>query len=375
VTARAGAVFSLAVVILACNRQSPQDDFASASATNNQHVDDRASEAKREIASAYAAFTGSRAGSAERRRSTYVALVAVQEKSKSVPAIASHAGIPSRQAEKLLARLDALTAADAAETESLAMPDQPQHEPPKYEGAFPLGGAVRKCFQDGVALESNGRFYFVKDAECPVLSLLHGYVENTGDTVKLDLGRDGRDAAVVAISDAEKAQDDQQAHRKAVSEYEADYAKLLQEYRAAIKTRGPILAAAKKSRPLRAQERQAVETELDGILLTLAGGKPAEHVNEPRAADVVPAPTNSAVASAPVEAPSELRGAQASPRPVSNAGPAAPPHGAATDSVAKSSTAPATNPEDARRACIASCVGRCSGDANCEHACVTSKCR
>jgi hypothetical protein len=347
--ARGSAAVWLAVLVIACDKRAPSDDAAAAAADSQQASDAAGAEAKREAAAAYAEFSGNKTGSAEGRRKSYVSLVAALEKAKSVAGMPAYEGIPSRRAAELLAKLDTLNGEEGAASDGLAIPEVPKHEPPKFDGAFPLGGAVRQCFKDGVALESNGKFYFIRDAVCPTLALLQGYVEDTGSTVQLDIGRDGRQAAVVTISDAEKAQDDRAAHRKAVAEYEADYAQQAREYKAAVKDRGPKLEAAKRRQAARTQARDAAATDLDVVLVALASGK----VGVPP-----PAPTSQPAIN-PNDLPSAIPAAAPNPGP----------------SARKPGPAKGGDGPDARRKCIAACVDRCNGDANCERGCVTSSCK
>jgi len=146
-----------------------------------------------------------------------------------------------------------------AERESIKKALEALPEKPVYDGAFRLSGSVRKCYQDGVALESQGKLYFVKDAKCPDAPLLHGWVEDNGETVTLDFGRNGREAKIVEISDKEKAQDD----RKAFNEKSAEYAKAI--------AANPTMAKEREAKLARDKE---LEDELEGVLTALAKGLP-----------------------------------------------------------------------------------------------------
>ncbi len=268
-----------------CSKKS--DATASASGSGSAAVDTEAvsqqaaeagiedtEDAKRELLAACTAFRASKEGPAQDRRAAYRAVLAAYEKAKPAADVAAYPGIPSPTAGQLLARLDALTL--EAEEESKAapnIPEEPKHDPPKYDGAFKIAGVVRHCFQDGVALEVRGKFYFVRDANCPDVSILHGFVEDTGSTVQLDIGRDGREAAVVTISDAEKARDDRAAHREALASYEAEYVTQVQAYRAALRDNSEAVKALAKNRAARAQERKTSEKALDVVLLALAQGQ------------------------------------------------------------------------------------------------------
>ncbi len=61
----------------------------------------------------------------------------------------------------------------------------------------------------------------------PFITELNGYVEDTGRTITLDLGRNGREATVVKISSIETYRDDQH-------EYQANVAEAQGTYRAAV---------------------------------------------------------------------------------------------------------------------------------------------
>ena len=150
----------------------------------------------------------------------------------------------SRRADELVKELEALHRS----TEEI--PDRPV-----YDGAFRVGGAVRQCYKDGVVLEAQGKLYFIRNAVCPDESLLHGWVDDTGDTVTLDLGRNGREARVVDISDKEKAQDD----RKEFNARMAGYSKAL--------AANPDLP---KERERRKALERPVEEQLDAVLVAFA---------------------------------------------------------------------------------------------------------
>jgi len=181
------------------------------------------------------------ADSASVRRVAYELLCMQLEKKKGILPDQELDTRRSRRADELLKELEGLRQSTAEILDR-----------PVYQGAYRLGGAVRQCYKDGVVLESQGKLYFIKDAVCPDEPLLHGWVDDTGDTVTLDLGRNGREAKVVEISDKEKAQDD----RKEFNQQMAAYSKAL--------AANPDLP---KERERRKAKERSIEEQLDAVLL------------------------------------------------------------------------------------------------------------
>ena len=86
-----------------------------------------------------------------------------------------------------------------------------------------------------------------------IATTLHGYVEETGRTVTLEIGRDGREAEVVKVSSKETHDDDQREYRKAVAdarkahqEAMAAYTKAMRQHPGLLKAYKEELAAHKK---------------------------------------------------------------------------------------------------------------------------------
>jgi len=121
-------------------------------------------------------------------------------------------------------------------------PEKPNYSPPKYNGAFQLIGVQRKCGSDGVLLESNDKLYFIKNCNCTdgYRNGMHGWVEPIGTEIMVDIGRNGRRAIVVKVSNKETANDDRKDFSNMVREYELEYradmkaySKAMVEYRKA----------------------------------------------------------------------------------------------------------------------------------------------
>lgn len=259
------------------------------------------------------------------------------------------------RAGEILDEIAELDAADAKDAEGSAeLPAKPQHEPPTYEGgAFHVTGAVKRCYQDGVALKAGGKYYFVRDADCPVFNTLSGYVEDTLETVDLDIGRDGREAMIVTISDRETADDDRREFQQALKEYEADYKLKLAAYKDAAAKNQPLAKAREEEGKTRQLRRQGLLTELERILLPLSQGKPVPGTTSTATANVVavidPPPSASAVKveGVPERAPSASR---------------------------RSHQANNVASKKDRGACMRRCVAICADDPGCERSCATQKC-
>ena len=120
---------------------------------------------------------------------------------------------------------------------------KPTHHEPEYIGAWYLSGSYRANYTgddgsiDGVVITKGDNYYVVLGAE-PAgggVRYLNGYVESTGRTIVLDVGRSGREATVVSLADRETYLDDQAAHREAVAEAKHTYDDALAEYRTALR--------------------------------------------------------------------------------------------------------------------------------------------
>lgn len=113
-----------------------------------------------------------------------------------------------------------------------AKPDKPTYDKPTYSGTWPISGLCRGRYEgdQGIVLQANGKYYVIKDAEPCDTPYVNGYVESTGETVTLDLGRDGRSADVVEVKDRETYEDDQKAYRDEVAQAQADYQQAVKDY-------------------------------------------------------------------------------------------------------------------------------------------------
>ncbi len=346
---------------LGCKKQPAREDPAAAETRAKQEAEHVAHEraaidARRAVDTALKGFGA--APDAEARRTGYLALLETLTKSKALVDPSTYKGLPFPAATPLLDRLAAIAAAEATdEKDAPNVPSKPEHDPPKYTGAFQLSGQVRKCYKDGVVLQSGAKFYFLADAKCPDVPYLYGYVQDDGRTVDVDIGRGGREATVVTIGDKESASDDRAAHRKAVVEYEADYAAKLKEYQDARRGNEAALAGLEKRRAARKAERDALSVALDAVLLPLAraaaSGADLSAVKPPEATP----PTLSAIQPAP--APSN-----GSPRAVAPKAPGAAPTGPGL-----ATPQPAAKNPRARSECLSACVAKCADDAACERTC------
>lgn len=271
----------------------------------------------------------------------------------------------------ILDRLDALDTdekRDAAALDEANIPERPTHQPPAYDGAFQISGVVKKCYRDGIVVLSNGKYYAVMGVDCPDTNLTSGYVETTGGTTTVDIGRDGREAIDVKLSDRESAQDDRRAHQEALREYEATYQQNLRAYQTAVRENGALVARIEAARRSRDTERTKLLAKLDLELGSLAmqafKGEPLRLEEDEVAAAKAPAADST-------QPPSALPTGQ--PGRASTAALA----GTATPSTATTTVTPAAAATSVanRRACLMSCVADCGGDANCQHRCVSAKCR
>lgn len=137
---------------------------------------------------------------------------------------------------------DELTAirANLDEGRALVPPtvSEPTYEKPEYSGAWYLSGNYRANYTgengdiDGVVITKGSRYFVVLGAEPAggYVSYLNGYVEDTGRVITLDVGRSGRDADVVTLTDRESYRDDQEAYAEQVSEAKATYRQQLAQY-------------------------------------------------------------------------------------------------------------------------------------------------
>ncbi len=312
------------------------------------------------IQSAWQAFKATADKGPQERRAAYTALVALVS-GQEAAAVAG--GVPDLRTGTIQPLLHRLAELERQEQGAALppVPDKPEHDAPKYMGAFPLGGRVHTCYKDGVLLQSAKKYYFIKDAVCPDAPLLHGFVEDTGETIMADVGRDGREATVVRIADRESASDDRAAHRKAVAEYEKDYREKTEEYRKALADRQAAERALGPDAKARSAEMEKLRKQIDGALVAVLKGGTAPSASAPSpsstAMSIDSLPTAEA-AGAPAKGATVNRGGDAA-TPAANAPPAA---GGGEDKKKK------------RQQCVQSCVAGCHDDPGCERACVSSKC-
>lgn len=118
---------------------------------------------------------------------------------------------------------------------------EPRYDEPEYSGAWYISGSYRadytgdSGFHEGVVITKGSRYFVVLGADSAGghIRSLNGYVEDTGRTVTLNVGRTGREADVVRIADKETYNDDKAAHRAAVAEAKERYRSDLDQYRTA----------------------------------------------------------------------------------------------------------------------------------------------
>ncbi|MBK8942201.1 MAG: hypothetical protein IPM79_32495 [Polyangiaceae bacterium] len=121
----------------------------------------------------------------------------------------------------------AIESIDAADGALKAARDQAPNEPwpPTLTSVAPMkvkhvSGIYRGPFDEGgIVVESGGEYFLIENGTPPLIAtILHGYVEDTGRTVTLSIGRAGRVAKVVTISSKETYDDDLRDHRDRVAE-------------------------------------------------------------------------------------------------------------------------------------------------------------
>lgn len=181
-------------------------------------------------------------------------------------------GFQSAEADAMIAKLDLLERQEHEDFAALDEPKKPEPRPvPEYDGAYSVSGAVRQCARDGVILEAyNGKFYALLDTVCPDVPNLFGVVEDLGRTIKVDIGRSGREAKVVKLSDREKESDDRAAHRKIVADHYTDQRKEAADYQFELARYRKNLADANAAKAARTPERERLVKAIDMILLPIA---------------------------------------------------------------------------------------------------------
>jgi hypothetical protein len=152
---------------------------------------------------------------------------------------------------------------------------EPKYEEPKYSGAWYLSGYYHSNyigdggFHEGVVISKGDRFFVVLGADPAVgyVRYLTGYVEDTGRMITLDVGRYGRNADVVRLSDRETYLDEQAIFKEQVAEAKVRFRSELELYQKAEKEQNDAkkkLAAALK---WLGQEQQRLTKEYNRVLV------------------------------------------------------------------------------------------------------------
>lgn len=337
---------ALLALAVGCKKSNPVPAAASSQATEVKSepastpppADSAKKNEKREaVAQAMSAFLRTAESSSSDRLEAYKKFVDELESATGIADTTPWQNFRPASAKKVLDRLKELDGDEAKDKEGSAeLPEKPEHSPPKYSGAVHISGIVKGCDRPGVALKVGEKYYYVKGADCPVIaSVLVGYVEETGGTVRLDIGRDGRDAIEVTISDAEKAADDRRSFQKELREYEEEYKTKLAEYQKAVAENRDAIGGLEKRKAARESERKQLTVQLDKILVALISSK-GESAGPPLNVDT---------------AKTDVAGKSATP-----------------------SAGAAAAPKKDRGACLRACIASCSNDANCERSCAVQKC-
>jgi hypothetical protein len=133
--------------------------------------------------------------------------------------------------------------ADAPEPPvSQPKPEKPQFEKPEYTGAVPLSGTFKASYsggffeKDGIVMTSGGKHIVVLGADITLGALffashITGYGTKKDNTVTLDIGRSGREAAVYEYCDKETYLDDQREYKATVKIAREQYNEELKAYK------------------------------------------------------------------------------------------------------------------------------------------------
>lgn len=134
---------------------------------------------------------------------------------------------------------------------------KPDYKEPLYTGVRPFIGIYRGTYNGdkGIVVQDGGDYYVVENAVPPKVSNVNGYVEITSRTTVLDLGREGRTAKILRLSNQETYEDDQKDYSERVTKAEADFEKVKKEYESAS---DPSIRERKVS-DLNAQRTKALE--------------------------------------------------------------------------------------------------------------------
>lgn len=152
------------------------------------------------------------------------------------------------------------------------LPEKPTYEKPEYDGAWLLAGEFRGRYKDGegIVVQRGNKYYIVEDGSVPVFRYIHGFVVNTGGVEILAIGRDGRTADVVRLSDRETYYEDQADYRKSVAEAKQEFGKALKEYEVALQKRKRAESNAEKMLSSRRAQEQALQKKKSQLLLQVA---------------------------------------------------------------------------------------------------------
>lgn len=176
---------------------------------------------------------------------------------------------------KILAQVDEVSkqlAALPVPDELPETPEKPTYEKPEYDGAWLLAGEFRGRYKDGggIVVQRGNKYYIVEDGSVPVFRYVHGFVVNTGGLEILAIGRDGRTADVVRLSDRETYYEDQADYRKSVAEAKKEFGEALKEYEVALQKRKRAEADAAKTLSSRRAQEQVLQKKKSQLLLQVA---------------------------------------------------------------------------------------------------------
>jgi len=128
-------------------------------------------------------------------------------------------------------------------------PEKPVYEKPGYTGAKRFSGRYEGKYdggflgKDGIVVKSGSKYYVILEAvlkDTSFLSLftdrVSGYATPKGETIKLNIGRSGRDAEVLEVADKETYRDDQRSFKEEVRDSKRQYKESLQAYREELST-------------------------------------------------------------------------------------------------------------------------------------------
>lgn len=131
---------------------------------------------------------------------------------------------------------------------------KPVFEKPEYSGAIRINGTLKSQYdggllgRDGLVVTQGGKLLVVLGAEVINTSIfsfftdrINGYATPTGKTIRLALGRDGRDADEYEVSDKETYQDDQKAYKETVKVARDAFNEEIAQYNSEVKARKEVI--------------------------------------------------------------------------------------------------------------------------------------